>query len=187
VPGERIYYDRGSVLRQLGVFHEPRSLLGQICIVATHPITMSRAFVKGSSCATDLISDIAPMGFNCPFRIADDLTGHLVAVSQSAVSWERGGAPRRDGVYNWPMFLSELIDLRISGSPTDATLFFFSFESSLLRSPFEPNLNGRPRAAIESRASSGENSAHRPDQWPEPAKGGMGWVVGKRPSNRRCR
>ena len=44
--GERIYYDRGSVLRQLGVFHEPRSILGQICIVATHPITIARAFVR---------------------------------------------------------------------------------------------------------------------------------------------
>jgi len=28
--GERIYYDRGTVLRQLGVFHEPTSLLGQV-------------------------------------------------------------------------------------------------------------------------------------------------------------
>lgn len=44
--GERIYYDRGSVLRQLGVFHEPRSALGQICIVATHPITIARALVR---------------------------------------------------------------------------------------------------------------------------------------------
>jgi steroid delta-isomerase-like uncharacterized protein len=44
--GERIYYDRGSVLRQLGVFHEPQTVLGQICIVATHPITLARAFVR---------------------------------------------------------------------------------------------------------------------------------------------
>ena len=44
--GERIYYDRGSVLRQLGVFHEPRSVLGQICIVATHPFTIARALVR---------------------------------------------------------------------------------------------------------------------------------------------
>ncbi len=28
--GEKIYYDRGTVLRQLGVFHEPQSALGQI-------------------------------------------------------------------------------------------------------------------------------------------------------------
>jgi steroid delta-isomerase-like uncharacterized protein len=44
--GERIYYDRGSVLRQLGVFHEPQNVLGRICIVATHPITIARAFVR---------------------------------------------------------------------------------------------------------------------------------------------
>ncbi len=44
--GERIYYDRGSVLRQLGVFHEPQTLLGQISIAATHPLTIARAFVR---------------------------------------------------------------------------------------------------------------------------------------------
>jgi steroid delta-isomerase-like uncharacterized protein len=44
--GERIYYDRGTVLRQLGVFHEPRSLLGQISILATHPTTIGRAFLR---------------------------------------------------------------------------------------------------------------------------------------------
>ena len=44
--GERIYYDRGSILRQLGVFHEPQTVLGQICLLATHPITIARAFVR---------------------------------------------------------------------------------------------------------------------------------------------
>jgi steroid delta-isomerase-like uncharacterized protein len=44
--GERIYYDRGTVLRQLGVFHEPPSMLGQICILATHPITIARAYAR---------------------------------------------------------------------------------------------------------------------------------------------
>lgn len=44
--GERIYHDRGSVLRQLGAFHEPRSVLGQICIVVTHPITITRAVIR---------------------------------------------------------------------------------------------------------------------------------------------
>jgi steroid delta-isomerase-like uncharacterized protein len=41
--GEKIYYDRGTVLRQLGVFHEPQSALGRICTLATHPITIARA------------------------------------------------------------------------------------------------------------------------------------------------
>jgi steroid delta-isomerase-like uncharacterized protein len=44
--GEEIYYDRGTVLRQLGVFHEPPSILGQIGILATHPITIARALAR---------------------------------------------------------------------------------------------------------------------------------------------
>jgi len=44
--GEKIYYDRGTVLRQLGIFHEPLSLLGQICIFATHPATIARAMAR---------------------------------------------------------------------------------------------------------------------------------------------
>lgn len=35
--GEKIYYDRGTALRQLGVFHEPESLLGRAFILLTHP------------------------------------------------------------------------------------------------------------------------------------------------------
>lgn len=44
--GEKIYYDRGTVLRQLGVFREPQSLLGRIAILATHPITLARALAR---------------------------------------------------------------------------------------------------------------------------------------------
>ena len=44
--GEKIYYDRGTVLRQLGVFYEPQTVLGQISIVATHPFTFARAFAR---------------------------------------------------------------------------------------------------------------------------------------------
>lgn len=44
--GEKIYYDRATVLRQLGVFHEPQSILGQLSILATHPITIARALAR---------------------------------------------------------------------------------------------------------------------------------------------
>src|SRR6266705_4524642 len=44
--GEKIYYDRGTVLRQLGVFHELLSVLGQISILATHPVTIARALAR---------------------------------------------------------------------------------------------------------------------------------------------
>lgn len=44
--GEKIYYDRGTVLRQLGVFHEPQSILGRITILATHPATIAHAVAR---------------------------------------------------------------------------------------------------------------------------------------------
>ena len=44
--GERIYYDRGTVLRQLGVFYEPQSILGQIVTLATHPVTIAQTVAR---------------------------------------------------------------------------------------------------------------------------------------------
>ncbi len=44
--GERIYYDRATVLRQLGVFYEPQSALGQFSTLVTHPITIARALLR---------------------------------------------------------------------------------------------------------------------------------------------
>jgi len=44
--GERIYYDRGTVLRQLGVFHEPQTIVGQIFTFATHPFTIVGALAR---------------------------------------------------------------------------------------------------------------------------------------------
>jgi steroid delta-isomerase-like uncharacterized protein len=44
--GEKIYYDRGTVLAQLGVFHDPQSVLGRICTLAIHPVTMARALSR---------------------------------------------------------------------------------------------------------------------------------------------
>jgi steroid delta-isomerase-like uncharacterized protein len=44
--GERIYYDRATALRQLGVFREPQTVLGRISTLATHPLTIARAFAR---------------------------------------------------------------------------------------------------------------------------------------------
>ncbi|MGZ5133173.1 MAG: hypothetical protein ACXWCJ_18225, partial [Caldimonas sp.] len=41
--GEKIYYDRATVLRQIGMFHEPLSWAGRIVTPLTHPATMARA------------------------------------------------------------------------------------------------------------------------------------------------
>jgi steroid delta-isomerase-like uncharacterized protein len=44
--GEKIYYDRATVLRQLGVFHEPQSLLGQLSTLLIHPVTIARTLAR---------------------------------------------------------------------------------------------------------------------------------------------
>jgi hypothetical protein len=46
IAGERIYYDRATVLRQLGVFHEPTRLAGRILTPILHPITLARALLR---------------------------------------------------------------------------------------------------------------------------------------------
>lgn len=40
--GEKIYYDRATVLGQLGVFHDPESWRGRITTALAHPVTMAR-------------------------------------------------------------------------------------------------------------------------------------------------
>jgi hypothetical protein len=42
VAGERIYYDRGTVLDQLGLFHEPVRGLGRAITVLSRPLTIAR-------------------------------------------------------------------------------------------------------------------------------------------------
>jgi steroid delta-isomerase-like uncharacterized protein len=42
--GEKIYYDRASVLRQLGVFREPTTVAGRLLTAINHPLTIAGAF-----------------------------------------------------------------------------------------------------------------------------------------------
>lgn len=42
--GERIYYDRATVLRQLWIFREPDQGLGRLLTPLMHPLTVGRAF-----------------------------------------------------------------------------------------------------------------------------------------------
>lgn len=44
--GERIYYDRAMVLRQLGFFRDPESLLGRVGLVLGHPISAIRGVLR---------------------------------------------------------------------------------------------------------------------------------------------
>jgi steroid delta-isomerase-like uncharacterized protein len=44
--GEKIYYDRATVFRQLGVFREPTTILGRFLTSINHPLTITRAFAR---------------------------------------------------------------------------------------------------------------------------------------------
>ena len=43
---ERIYYDRGTILRQLGIYDEPLSLRGRVTTALTHPVTIALAYLR---------------------------------------------------------------------------------------------------------------------------------------------
>jgi steroid delta-isomerase-like uncharacterized protein len=44
--GERIYYDRGMVLGQLGLFHEPVRGWQRLVTAISHPVTIARAYLR---------------------------------------------------------------------------------------------------------------------------------------------
>jgi steroid delta-isomerase-like uncharacterized protein len=44
--GEKIYYDRASVLEQLGVFRELTTVVGRMMTAINHPFTLSLAFYR---------------------------------------------------------------------------------------------------------------------------------------------
>lgn len=43
---ERVYFDTATILRQLGVAHDPASLAGRLTTLASHPLTIGRALLR---------------------------------------------------------------------------------------------------------------------------------------------
>src|SRR6266542_831984 len=43
---ERVYFDSNTVLRQLGIAHDPLSTTGRIATVLNHPLTVGRAITR---------------------------------------------------------------------------------------------------------------------------------------------
>ncbi|MGH2994444.1 MAG: ester cyclase [Solirubrobacterales bacterium] len=43
---ERVYFDANTVLRQLGIAHDPLSLTGRIATVFNHPLTIGQAIAR---------------------------------------------------------------------------------------------------------------------------------------------
>jgi steroid delta-isomerase-like uncharacterized protein len=48
---ERVYFDQSTILRQLGLAHDPASLLGRVSIAVGHPLTLARALLAGRRAA----------------------------------------------------------------------------------------------------------------------------------------
>jgi steroid delta-isomerase-like uncharacterized protein len=44
--GEKIYYDRATVLQQLGMFREPSGFMGRLLTALNHPWTIARAVAR---------------------------------------------------------------------------------------------------------------------------------------------
>jgi steroid delta-isomerase-like uncharacterized protein len=43
---ERVYFDTATILRQLGIAHDPLTLTGRVATVFNHPVTIGRAVVR---------------------------------------------------------------------------------------------------------------------------------------------
>ena len=43
---ERVYFDSATILRQLGIAHDPLSMTGRVATVLNHPVTIGRALVR---------------------------------------------------------------------------------------------------------------------------------------------
>lgn len=46
IVGERVYFDAATILRQLGIAHDPLTLRGRVATVVNHPVTVGRALVR---------------------------------------------------------------------------------------------------------------------------------------------
>jgi steroid delta-isomerase-like uncharacterized protein len=43
---ERVYFDSNTILRQLGVAHDPVSVMGRVATAVNHPVTIGRAVTR---------------------------------------------------------------------------------------------------------------------------------------------
>jgi steroid delta-isomerase-like uncharacterized protein len=44
---ERVYFDSATIQRQLGIAHDPLSIRGRVATVLNHPLTITRAVIRG--------------------------------------------------------------------------------------------------------------------------------------------
>jgi len=46
---ERVYFDQASIMRQLGIAHDPSSIAGRASLLVSHPLTVARALARGAA------------------------------------------------------------------------------------------------------------------------------------------
>jgi steroid delta-isomerase-like uncharacterized protein len=49
ISNERVYFDQMTIMRQLGVAHDPNTIAGRATTLMSHPLTIGRAVVQGLS------------------------------------------------------------------------------------------------------------------------------------------
>ena len=45
---ERVYFDQATILRQLGLAHDPTSVAGRISTLLSHPLTVGRTLLRAA-------------------------------------------------------------------------------------------------------------------------------------------
>jgi steroid delta-isomerase-like uncharacterized protein len=46
---ERVYFDSATILRQLGIAHDPLTLKGRVATILNHPVTVGRALFRSAT------------------------------------------------------------------------------------------------------------------------------------------
>ncbi len=46
IVGERVYFDQATIMRQLGVAHDPSSVAGRVSTLVSHPVTIGGALAR---------------------------------------------------------------------------------------------------------------------------------------------
>jgi steroid delta-isomerase-like uncharacterized protein len=46
---ERVYFDQATIMRQLGVAHDPSSMAGRLSTLVSHPVTIGRALLGAAA------------------------------------------------------------------------------------------------------------------------------------------
>jgi len=49
IVNERVYFDQVTLMRQLGVAHDPASISGRLTTALSHPLTIGKALARGAS------------------------------------------------------------------------------------------------------------------------------------------